>query len=381
MTCQTNGCNKCVVDSARRKAQRQHKAAARAADAFRRRAEIECRDAQPGLPQLGETEAPGFRADRRQQCEAGVLGTDQRHRLRRIEPPGDEHAAGGQQARVIDGVADHDELDRQARVPRHRARRPAGHRSPCARRSRQGRRRGTSRAAARGARRIGDRGVILQRRRWRDAATGNAGCMRVAASAGRSDHAPRRREERGGAIAQGLHPIGSSMTRPASATQASQHGHGRFAAITAVRADQGDLGTEPGIVVDVHLVGHAEAGDQVVDRRRVVQRVVDLHHAGRFGAQQAQQRRHLPAAAHNEIGKAGRRAIDRHIVVAAGPALRPQHHRAPPAARCAAAATPTCSFDTAAVVVGDQDRRFAVARVLSSRGAPARQIETPPRLG
>ena len=49
-----------------------------------------------------------------------------------------------------------------------------------------------------------------------------------------------------------------------------------FAAIAVLRADQSDAAAQPGVVMHMHVVRHAEAGDQVEDRRMVADHMVQL---------------------------------------------------------------------------------------------------------
>ena len=232
-------------------------AAAGAPDAFGLRADVERRHAQTGPPGLGQAEAPGLRKDRRQQRERRVLRLDQGHRLVGRIAAGDEDAPGREQPAIVDRVADHDELQRQApfrgiarAVEHHLITLVDADRADDADAAR-----GVVAAAAAG-RRAPHRPRAAAPS---DATAGKCRRMRAAVSsdgtitrrAPANSLADRRRSA--------ATVMSSSIRLPASATHASQCATVRFAAIALRRADQRDAAAQPGIVVHMHVVRHAEA--------------------------------------------------------------------------------------------------------------------------
>ena len=102
--------------------------------------------------------------------------------------------------------------------------------------------------------------------------------------------------------------------------------HLGFAAIAPLRADQRDAGAQPGIVMHMHVVRHAEAADQIKHRWMVADQMVQFDDARAIARKQARQGRQFVRNDVAQVGKAIRGAVaDRDTARAIGCTRRPQH--------------------------------------------------------
>ena len=172
--------------------------------------------------------------------------------------------------------------------------------------------------------------------------------------------------------------MSSSIRLPASATHASHCATVGLAAVALRRADQCDAAAQPGVVMHMQVVRHAETGKQLAARPGGGR--PDGAARWRPDARAASRRRSCRQLARHREAQIGISfAVPSPTVthrVPSGARGGTQHDGAVPAGAMPFDRCRDLAFDAAALGVGDQDHRLAAA---APRSTPARQIQPPPR--